>query len=64
MTDIQPPIRNDRSASAPRMGAPSVQPAESVPSMAQGQARIVYGYWVGAVVLGLAIWAAIFFLAL
>ena len=63
MTDIQPPIPNERSANVHRIGVQTAHTNDSVPSVAQGQARIVYRYWIGAIAVGLMIWAAIFYIA-
>ena len=60
MTDIQPPIPNERASTAPRIGVPPLAGGESIPAIARSQPRIVYLYWAGAVILGLAIWVAIF----
>lgn len=60
MTDIPPPVSNERAAHAPGLGAPLAQGSDSIPSIAQGQTRIDYRYWLGAVVLGLMIWTGIF----
>ncbi len=60
MTDIQPPHVSERTSAAP--SAPRVARAvdAAVPPAIAGGRRIRLGYWLAAIVAGLALWAFIF----